>query len=188
MDHSGRTGISIYSRRAVNNVKTSRPLISPTVSPDAIKEHLKQVKYPGFSRDIVSFGLVRSAAWIDGTVKVSLLLTTHDPKTPLTVKTGADAWPWYYSLTAFLGGFVAAQMLIVVLYVFWEAFGGNAYTDMVVRLKLRQAFGRLIRRAGDKGHFVILDPRLASRFTTAFPQGVQISLVGLVDALDMVRA
>jgi ATP-dependent DNA helicase DinG len=68
-----------------------------------------------------------------------------------------------------------------------EAFGGNAYTDMVVRLKLRQAFGRLIRRAGDKGHFVILDPRLASRFTTAFPQGIQISRVGLVDALDMVR-
>lgn len=48
---------------------------------------------------------------------------------PLTVKTGADAWPWYYSLTAFLGGFVAAQMLIVVLYVFWEAFGGNADDD-----------------------------------------------------------
>ena len=60
------------------------------MSPDAIKEHLKQVKYPGFSRDIVSFGLVRSAAWIDGTVKVSLLLTTPDPKTPLTVKTEVE--------------------------------------------------------------------------------------------------
>jgi ATP-dependent DNA helicase DinG len=69
-----------------------------------------------------------------------------------------------------------------------EAFGGNAYTDMVVRLKLRQAFGRLIRRAGDRGHFVILDPRLASRFATAFPPGVAITRVGLVDALDMVRA
>ena len=69
-----------------------------------------------------------------------------------------------------------------------EAFGGNSYTDMVVRLKIRQAFGRLIRRAGDKGHFVILDPRLASRFTTAFPAGVTVSRVGLVDALDMVRA
>ena len=69
-----------------------------------------------------------------------------------------------------------------------EAFGGNSYTDMVVRLKIRQAFGRLIRRAGDKGHFVILDPRLASRFTTAFPAGVAVSRVGLVDALDMVRA
>jgi ATP-dependent DNA helicase DinG len=59
---------------------------------------------------------------------------------------------------------------------------------MVVRLKLRQAFGRLIRRADDKGHFVILDPRLASRFTTAFPPGVAISRVGLVDAIEMVRA
>ena len=69
-----------------------------------------------------------------------------------------------------------------------EAFGGNSYTDMVVRLRIRQAFGRLIRRAGDKGHFVILDPRLATRFTTAFPAGVAVSRVGLVDALDMVRA
>ena len=34
-----------------------------------------------------------------------------------------------------------------------EMFGGNAYTDMVVRLRLRQAFGRLIRRAGDRGQF-----------------------------------
>ena len=68
-----------------------------------------------------------------------------------------------------------------------EAFGGNAYTDMVVRLRLRQAFGRLIRRAGDKGHFVILDPRLATRFLTAFPPGVPVSRLGLVDAIDMVR-
>lgn len=68
-----------------------------------------------------------------------------------------------------------------------EAFGGNAYTDMVVRLRLRQAFGRLIRRAGDRGHFVILDPRLASRFLTAFPPGVAVSRLGLVDAIDAVR-
>ena len=68
-----------------------------------------------------------------------------------------------------------------------EMFGGNAYTDMVVRLRLRQAFGRLIRRAGDKGTFVILDPRLATRFTTAFPAGISISRVGLVAAIEMVR-
>ncbi|HYD85045.1 MAG TPA: iron-sulfur cluster assembly protein, partial [Opitutus sp.] len=52
------------------------------MSPDQIKEHLKQVKYPGFSRDIVSFGLVRSAAIVEGTAKVSLAITTSDPKTP----------------------------------------------------------------------------------------------------------
>jgi len=54
---------------------------------DHIKEALKQVKYPGFSRDIVSFGLVRSAAFIDGTAKVSVAITTSDPKVPLFLKT-----------------------------------------------------------------------------------------------------
>lgn len=53
---------------------------------DEIKEHLKQVKYPGFSRDIVSFGIVRSAGFFDGTVKVSLALASNDPKTPLQLK------------------------------------------------------------------------------------------------------
>ncbi len=53
---------------------------------DDIKAHLKQVKYPGFSRDIVSFGLVRSAGFVDGTVKVSIALTSSDPKVPLQLK------------------------------------------------------------------------------------------------------
>jgi ATP-binding protein involved in chromosome partitioning len=56
------------------------------VTPEALKEHLKQVKYPGFSRDIVSFGLVRSAAFVDGTAKIALAITTNDPKTPLQLK------------------------------------------------------------------------------------------------------
>jgi ATP-dependent DNA helicase DinG len=68
-----------------------------------------------------------------------------------------------------------------------EAFGGNAYTDMMVRLRLRQAFGRLIRRDGDRGAFVILDPRLASRFATAFPPGISLVRAGLVEAIEMVR-
>ncbi len=53
---------------------------------DAIKELLRQVKYPGFSRDIVSFGLVRSAGFFEGTVKVALALTSSDPKAPLQLK------------------------------------------------------------------------------------------------------
>jgi ATP-binding protein involved in chromosome partitioning len=56
------------------------------VTPDDIKAQLKKVKYPGFSRDIVSFGLVRSAGFLDGTVKVSIALTSSDPKTPLQLK------------------------------------------------------------------------------------------------------
>lgn len=69
-----------------------------------------------------------------------------------------------------------------------EVFGGQAYADMVVRLKLRQAFGRLIRREDDRGCFVVLDSRLASRFTTAFPPGVAIERMGLVEALERVAA
>jgi ATP-binding protein involved in chromosome partitioning len=60
------------------------------VTTDAIKEALKQVKYPGFSRDIVSFGLVRSAALVDGTARVSLALTTSDPHLPATIKAGVE--------------------------------------------------------------------------------------------------
>jgi ATP-binding protein involved in chromosome partitioning len=56
------------------------------VNADTIKEALKQVKYPGFSRDIVSFGLVRSAAFDGGTAKVSVALTTSDPKVPTMLK------------------------------------------------------------------------------------------------------
>jgi ATP-dependent DNA helicase DinG len=68
-----------------------------------------------------------------------------------------------------------------------EAFGGNAYQDMVVRLRLRQAFGRLIRSRHDRGCFVILDPRLATRFTTAFPAGMTAQRLGLVDAIETVK-
>ncbi len=53
---------------------------------EAIIEALKQVKYPGFSRDIVSFGLVRSAAFADGTARVSLGITTTDPHIPSVLK------------------------------------------------------------------------------------------------------
>jgi ATP-dependent DNA helicase DinG len=67
-----------------------------------------------------------------------------------------------------------------------EAFGGQAYTDMTVRLRLRQAFGRLIRSGQDRGSFVILDSRLASRFATAFPPGVPLARMGLVEAIEAV--
>lgn len=53
---------------------------------DSLKEALKQVKYPGFSRDIVSFGLVRSAAFAEGTAKVAVAITTSDPKVPTLLK------------------------------------------------------------------------------------------------------
>jgi len=60
------------------------------VTSDEIKEQLKQVKYPGFSRDIVSFGLVKSVSIDNGEVKVQLALATNDPNVPATIKSDAE--------------------------------------------------------------------------------------------------
>ena len=67
-------------------------------------------------------------------------------------------------------------------------FGGAAYDDRIARLRLRQAYGRLIRRADDRGVFVILDRALPSRLLAAFPPGVQVMRVPLADAADATGA
>lgn len=46
---------------------------------DDIKEQLKKIKYPGFSRDIVSFGLVQETSFSNGTARVALQITSTDP-------------------------------------------------------------------------------------------------------------
>ena len=51
---------------------------------------LKSVKYPGFTRDIVSFGLVKSVNIDNGEVKVQLTLATNDPNVPATIKNDAE--------------------------------------------------------------------------------------------------
>jgi len=68
-----------------------------------------------------------------------------------------------------------------------EAFGGNAWTDMTTRLKLAQGFGRLIRRCGDKGVFVMLDKQMPTRLTSAFPPDTVITRTGLADAIGEIR-
>lgn len=62
-------------------------------------------------------------------------------------------------------------------------FGGRAYDEMITRLKLKQAFGRLIRRADDKGVFVMMDSMLPSRLQTAFPPEMEIIKTGLSDVV-----
>ncbi|MBL6927803.1 MAG: ATP-dependent DNA helicase [Rhodospirillales bacterium] len=66
-----------------------------------------------------------------------------------------------------------------------EAFGGSRYDAMLTRLKLKQAYGRLIRRADDHGVFVMLDRAMPSRFASAFPEGVVMERVGLADAISL---
>jgi ATP-dependent DNA helicase DinG len=68
-----------------------------------------------------------------------------------------------------------------------NAFGGRDFDEALTRLKLKQAFGRLIRRAGDKGVFVMLDRALPTRLAAAFPETVEIQRLGLSEAIDQVR-
>jgi ATP-dependent DNA helicase DinG len=68
------------------------------------------------------------------------------------------------------------------------AFGGRRYDDMLTRLKLKQAFGRLVRRADDRGVFVLLDAKMPSRLLGAFPEGVPVARLGLAEAVAGTRA
>jgi ATP-binding protein involved in chromosome partitioning len=52
----------------------------PTLNEEAVREALRAVKYPGFSRDIVSFGLVEAAEVRGDEVFVKLSLAVEDPK------------------------------------------------------------------------------------------------------------
>jgi ATP-binding protein involved in chromosome partitioning len=56
-----------------------------------VREKLAAVKYPGFSRDILSFGLVKGIRIVEGDVHVQMALTTNDPRVPQTIKDQAEA-------------------------------------------------------------------------------------------------
>jgi ATP-binding protein involved in chromosome partitioning len=56
-----------------------------------IKEALKAVKYPGYSRDIVSFGLVQDIAAGNGVVTVVIQLTGNSPDAARQIKAESEA-------------------------------------------------------------------------------------------------
>jgi metal-sulfur cluster biosynthetic enzyme len=57
---------------------------------EAIRETLKAVKYPPYSRDIVSFGLVKHIEAADGAVTVELELAAAKPETALQIQAAAE--------------------------------------------------------------------------------------------------
>jgi ATP-binding protein involved in chromosome partitioning len=61
-----------------------------SISEEQITDALKSVRYPGFSRDIVSFGLVKSVKIDNGEVKVQLALATNDPNVPAAIKNDSE--------------------------------------------------------------------------------------------------
>ncbi len=67
--------------------------------------------------------------------------------------------------------------------------GGDTtgFDDREARLRLRQAFGRLIRTATDRGAFVLLDRRTPTRLLSAFPAGVAVQRAGLAETVAGVR-
>ncbi len=66
--------------------------------------------------------------------------------------------------------------------------GGTQFDDRIIRARLAQAFGRLIRQAGDKGHFVLLSSATPSRLLTAFPPGTPVSRVTLDEAVIRIKS
>ena len=69
-----------------------------------------------------------------------------------------------------------------------KGLGGAAYDDRIIRARLAQAYGRLIRSADDHGHFVVLSAAFPSRLLSAFPPGTPIRRVTLDEALQRVAA
>jgi ATP-binding protein involved in chromosome partitioning len=57
---------------------------------EVIKNALKTVKYPGYSRDIVSFGLVKQVSAQNGAVSVLLELTSPSPEIAQQIKTESE--------------------------------------------------------------------------------------------------
>ena len=64
--------------------------------------------------------------------------------------------------------------------------GGSAYDDAIIRGRLAQAFGRLIRTKEDRGQFVVLSPAFPSRLLSAFPKGTPVMRICLEEALQRV--
>ena len=61
------------------------------------------------------------------------------------------------------------------------------YDDALTRLKLKQAFGRLIRGIDDRGIFIMLDRAMPSRLKSAFPEGTEIRKLGLAETVKEVK-
>ena len=60
------------------------------ITEDLVKRALQSVKYPGFSRDVLSFGLVKHLAVNGGAVNVRMEVTTSNPEVVQQLKTESE--------------------------------------------------------------------------------------------------
>lgn len=66
--------------------------------------------------------------------------------------------------------------------------GGRSYDDALARGRIAQAFGRLIRRADDRGVFVMLDAACPTRLFAALPPGAEVMRMGLAEAVELTQS
>lgn len=58
----------------------------PALNEEMVREALRAVKYPGFSRDILSFGLVRGIQIAGGDVQIQIAVSTNEPKVATQIR------------------------------------------------------------------------------------------------------
>ncbi len=66
--------------------------------------------------------------------------------------------------------------------------GGGSHDDRIIRARLAQGFGRLIRSKEDRGHFVVLSAAFPSRLLSAFPPGTPVIRLTLDEALQRIAS
>src|SRR5438093_2402832 len=60
------------------------------ITPEILMAELRKVRYPGYSRDIVSFGIVKGVKFHKGIVSARLELTTDKPEILDQIKADAE--------------------------------------------------------------------------------------------------
>ena len=65
--------------------------------------------------------------------------------------------------------------------------GGRSWDDALARGRIAQAFGRLIRRADDRGVFVMLDAACPTRLFASLPPGTEVLRLGLAETVELTK-
>src|SRR5687767_3541642 len=80
----------LRTESAGGSVRPALQLSSPMISEQQITDALKAVKYPGYSRDIISFGIVKHIAASNGAVSVTIQLTSANNEAAQQIKAEAE--------------------------------------------------------------------------------------------------
>jgi ATP-binding protein involved in chromosome partitioning len=90
MPHAGGLAALLCAPACVSARGWQLGALMSAFSQDDIKNVLKAVKYPGYSRDIVSFGLIKEITIANGAVSVSLQLTSANAEAAKQIKADSE--------------------------------------------------------------------------------------------------